>query len=266
MKRFILLLYLSITASLLAVPTLSLSANDEIVESSIDNAASDLKPDPSIVKSAQKIDLIDIAIRLGSGLLVALVAFVAAIAIGPVKHWFYGPKLKLEFIEDNKDYNTDTQVTITKKNGDGVDVDVSDVPAHYVRIKVVNEGREIAKQCNAYLTNIEKWNYSANKYEQTDYCDSLMLAWSARNIERFRLLNLPKGIKWFVDVISTNAIDKNEYSVETNIEMNRYIDLFKERGKFQYTVMISGDNVKPASCKIVFTWSGDWDNFDVKNG
>jgi hypothetical protein len=138
--------------------------------------------------------------------------------------------------------------------------------AHYVRVKVLNTGRQIAKQCRAYLVNVEKWNESTGKFESTIYCDSLPLAWSARGHEEaYRLLDVPRDINQFIDIISTRSPER-DYRVETNIRLFRYADLFKEHGKFRYTVRISGDNVKPASAKIIFEWRGDWHNFVVSAG
>ncbi len=181
-------------------------------------------------------------------------AVLAPIVVEPVKHWVFGPKLKVIFIEDDRGFITDT-----KEKG------VTE--AHYVRVKVLNTGRQIAKQCRAYLVNVEKWNTSTDKFEPTIYCDSLQLAWSARaNIEEaFRPVDMPKDISQFVDIVSTRR-PESDYKVMTNTHLYRYEPLFKEHGKFRYTVVVSGDNVKPVSAKVVFEWGGDWDNFAVSAG
>ena len=64
-------------------------------------------------------------------------AVLAPIVVEPLKYCVFGPKLKVEFIEGDRGFITDT-----KENG------VTD--AHYVRVKVLNTGRQIAKQCRAY--------------------------------------------------------------------------------------------------------------------
>jgi hypothetical protein len=178
-------------------------------------------------------------------------AVLAPIVVEPLKHCVFGPKLKVDFIEGDRGFITDT-----KENG------VTD--AHYVRVKVLNTGRQIAKQCRAYLVNVEKWNKSTGKFEPTIYCDSLQLAWSARanTEEAYRPLDMARDINQFIDIVSTRRI-KRDYKVMTNPHLYRYEPLFKEHGKFRYTVLVSGDNVKPASAKVVFEWSGDWHNFAV---
>jgi hypothetical protein len=181
-------------------------------------------------------------------------AVLAPIVVEPVKHCVFGPKLKVEFIEGDRGFITDTKET------GGTD-------AHYVRVKVLNTGRQIAKQCRAYLVNVEKWNTSTGKFAPTIYCDSLQLAWSARanTEEAYRPLDLPRDINQFIDIVSTRRPESG-YKVMTNPHLYRYEPLFKEHGKFRYTVLVSGDNVKPVSVQVVFEWSGDWHNFAVSAG
>ena len=139
--------------------------------------------------------------------------------------------------------------------------------AHYIRILVENNGRQIANQCRAYLVNVEKWNDKKNKFEQSIYCDSLQLAWSAQgnNADAFRPIDLPPNIKQFIDVFST-AEKQADYDIKLKTRLNRYVNLFQEHGKLRYTVQVSGDNVKPKTTKIIFIWNGKWDDFSVNSG
>ena len=181
-------------------------------------------------------------------------AVLAPIVVEPVRHYVFGPKLKVEFIDADKGFITDT-----KENG------VTD--AHYVRVKVLNTGRQIAKQWCAYLVNVEKWNPSTGEFEPTIYCDSLQLAWSARanTVEAYRPVDMPRHVPQFIDIVSTRKTEK-DYKVMTDPHLYRYENIFKEQGKFRYTVLVSADNVNPASVKVVFEWSGDWHNFAVSAG
>ena len=190
-------------------------------------------------------------------LIAGVIGFTSAVLSEPFRHWIWGPKLKVEFIKSGKGFVTDTRL-----NG------IED--AHYVRVKVLNKGRQIAKQCRAYLVNVEKWNNATNKFESTDYCDSLQLACSAQeNPEEpyaaYRALDMPKGVPQFIDIVMTIKSHSN-YIIKTRMLLNRYKPLFQEHGKFQYTVLVSGDNAKPKSKKVIFNWSGDWDNFEVSAG
>jgi len=181
-------------------------------------------------------------------------AVLAPIVVEPIKRCFFGPKLKIEFIEGDRGFITDT-----KEKG------VTD--AHYIRLKVQNTGRQIAKQCCAYLVKFEKWNTSIGEFEPTIYCDSLQLAWSARATikEAFLPLDIPIDINQFIDIVSTRR-SESDYKIMVYPPLYRYEPLFKEHGKFRFTVLVSGDNIKPISTKVIFEWSGDWHNFDVRAG
>jgi len=195
-------------------------------------------------------------------------AVLAPILVEPLRHWVFGPKLKIEFIEGDRGFKTDTKENVIVN-----DPQMSETPIHtvtdayYIRVRVTNTGRQIAKQCRAYLVNVEKWNKSTSKFEPTIYCDSLQLAWSARGTveEAYRPLDLPKLINQFVDIVSTRKIEA-KYRIETNPKLKRYAKLFKEHGKFRYTVQVSGDNVKPEFVKVIVDWSGNWENFTVNAG
>lgn len=181
-------------------------------------------------------------------------AILAPIVVEPLKHRVFGPKLKVEFKEGDAGFITDT------KEGGGKN-------SHYVRVRVLNTGRQIAKQCRAYLVDVEKWNISTGEFEPTIYCDSLQLAWSARTNTKEAYLpqDMPRDINQFIDIIYTRNLESG-YKIMIEPRLHRYESLFKEHGKFQYTVLVSGDNVKPVSVKVVFEWSGDWNNFTVIAG
>lgn len=193
----------------------------------------------------------DIQSTLVGGAIGFFSSLLTQIIIEPIKNRIYGPKLEVRFIDGDKAFVTDT-----KENG------VTE--AHYVRLRVVNTGRQIAKQCRAYLVNVEKWNTSAGNFEPTIYCDSLQLAWSAQaNVqEAYRPLDMAKEIRQFIDVASTRE-SENDYRIMTKPHLFRYEPLFKEQGRFRYTVQVSGDNVKPTSAKLIFDWRGHWHNFAV---
>jgi hypothetical protein len=182
-----------------------------------------------------------------------LIGFIAAVWAEQIRHLIWGPKLKVEFIEGEKGFKTNT------KDGH--------IDAHYVRVRVLNTGRQVAKQCRAYLVNVEKWDESIDDFGPTIYCDSLQLAWSAQtnNITAYRALDIPKGIPQFIDLISTRQGDSN-YRIKTELHLNRYKDLFEELGKFRYTVLVAGDNAEPKSREIIFEWMGDWDIFIATAG
>lgn len=201
--------------------------------------------------------LLNILVENSPLLIAGIIGFVSAVLAEPVRRWFFSPKIKVDFIEGDEAFRTTTKVGRSD--------------AHFIRVRVLIKGFGIAKQCRAYLVNVEKWNESAGKFEATIYCDSLQLAWSAQENPKedyaaYRALDIPKGVPQFIDVVRTLRGGTN-YRVLTKFILNRYQALFEEgEGKFQYTVLVSSDNAKPKSKKVIFDWSGDWENFEVTAG
>lgn len=191
-------------------------------------------------------------------------AVVAPIVLDPLKHLIWGPKLKLQFIENGKEFVTETKENVNVANSQQNKSYRQVRDAHYVRVLAINEGRQIANQCRPYLVNVEKWNEKSNEFKQTIYCDSLQLAWSAKgnNEDAYRPLDLPPNINQFIDILSTSSTEA-EYDIKLNPKLMRYVDLFKEHGKYRYTIQVSGDNIKPITTKIIFSWNGNWNNFSV---
>jgi hypothetical protein len=200
----------------------------------------------------------DAGLLLIGGLIGFISAVFAPILVDILKQWFWGPKLNIVFIENDKAFLTDTKDRMAQNTV---------IDAHYVRVRLTNVGRQIAKQCRAYLANVEKCMESNDDFEPTIYCDNLQLPWSARgNIkEAYMPIDLPPGIKQFVDIVSTRREDE-KYDIKITPKLYRYEDLFKTPGKYRYTIQVTGDNVKPVSIRVVFDWQGQWDSFKVYNG
>ena len=193
-------------------------------------------------------------------------AIVAPLVLEPLRHRIFGPKLTLQF-NDDRACKADTKENVEIKNPNVPEgVTYAQTDAFYIRLLAENSGRQIAKQCRAYLINVERFNAETNKFEQTIYSDSIRLAWSARGTreEAYQPLDLPPNVKQYVDVVSTRKIDRN-YKIEIHPGLLRYQELFEEHGKFRFTIQVSGDNVKPVTSKLIFEWAGDWENFSARS-
>ncbi len=205
-----------------------------------------------------------IASDVAHSMLAWMVGFLSAIFAEPIRYAIFRPKLNLEF-GNGPEFKTRTPEQASYV--DVVNVQ-SNHEAEYIRIKVVNSTRRIAKSCHAYLVAIEKED-ERGYFRPTLYCDSIALAWSCRSSEqRFDSVDLPFGVAQFVDVVSTRN-QKNVTSVfkpEIQIIPMRYINLFSEQGTFRFRVQISGENVKPVFLKIVFRWAGVWDGYTAERG
>jgi len=193
----------------------------------------------------------------------AMLGFGAAIFVEPIKSWLYGPKLEVSF-DDSPEFQTQThehQKIMTTEDPNKKKIIY--YKASYIRIKVINTKPALAKGCRAYLVNVEKQK-DDGKFYDTIYCDSIPLAWSARGDQRFLPVDIPKDVNQFVDLISTREIS-SDYNPELQFHLYRYVDLFKEHGKFKFTVQVSGENVDPVFINVFFTWNGSWDKYSCES-
>lgn len=190
-----------------------------------------------------------------------VVGFGAAVFAPPVREWLYRPQLELAF-GDGSAFRARTPELLVPK--DGGPIPRGPREADYIRIRVRNIKPAIAKNCRAYLVDIEKADSNGN-FNSTIYSDSLPLAWSNRGDQAYRGMDLPKGVAHFVDIVSTRT-SAQSFRLETDPVPYRYVNLLHERGKFRLTVQVSGEDVRPVYIKVIFVWSGVWDKYEAHLG
>jgi hypothetical protein len=187
------------------------------------------------------------------------IGFASAVFSEPLRRWLFSPKLTLSF-ENSSDYRARTPEQVTFR-----DPQCSAVPIHstheaeYIRIKVVNSARPLAKECRAYLVAIEKQRPDGG-FESTFYCDSIPLAWSCREDRAFDPVDLPNGVAQFIDLVSVRSIS-SDYKLEIRPLPLRYAGFLRDKGTFRFTVQVSGENAKPVFMRVRFAWDGSWDKY-----
>jgi hypothetical protein len=196
-------------------------------------------PDPSAASSMQ----------WATPILSFALGFVSAVFAEPLRQWLFRPRLALTFT-GREDSITATRMT----DGSG---------ARYVRVKVVNAKRRVAKSCKGFLIKVEKRSYSG-QFEDTNYVDSIQLAWSCQGGDDARKpLDLVHGISQYLDVVATSETS-NSFALQMSPLPLRYEPLWSsEQNTYRYTVQVSGDGVDPVQIRIVFSWKGDWQNVDA---
>jgi hypothetical protein len=182
-------------------------------------------------------------------LLTFVAGFLTAIFAEPLRLWIYRPVLNLQF--DNNDHcvaKTDEGSPPTHR-------------AHYIRVKATNRSSRLAKGCRAYLVAIDRRGPTGS-WNSTDYCEALPLAWSARPDVEHGVLDLPKDIPHFVDVLSTREVAPS-FRPEIVFTPYRIQHLFSSPGTYRFTILVTGDALKPAKLSISFKWTGVWDQYEV---
>ena len=189
------------------------------------------------------------------------IGFVSAIFVDFVKNLLFGLRLQLS-IGQGPDYLS----FVTWPNED----EHGDLSACYVRVKVQNAGRTLARQCRAYLVSVEK--RENGRFVETGYVDTIQLAWSAQGApkhdpeRRYLPMDIPNGINQFFDVFATDNRSE-ELHPQWRVHLMRYDDIFFDWGKlfaYRLTVQVAGDGVKPQTLIFVFRRGASWDDLHVE--
>lgn len=180
----------------------------------------------------------------------------AAIAIfaEPIRQWLFHSNLVLSFDNDeecvSRTFHTST--TLAAKGPGAV----------YIRIRVKNTRKRMARECRGYLINLEE-KTEKGSFEKTEYCDSVMLHWSCQREEtKYLPIHIPSGVNQFLDVIALEE-NWNYFMPQLHVFLNRYHELVRRTGVFRFTIQVVADNVKPKTIKLIFEWNGQWNNFKV---
>src|SRR5262245_40348028 len=107
--------------------------------------------------------------------------FFTAIFAEPLRRWIYAPRLEPSF-GTSQQFLTKTPEIAGNSQYESL----------YVRIKVINVRRALAKACRAYLVNVERKGPSG--FEPTEYCESLQLAWASQESRSFDAFDLPRDV------------------------------------------------------------------------
>lgn len=178
--------------------------------------------------------------------------FFTALFAEPLRRWIFHARLSLEF-KDAEHFITQTP--------EG-SIAGSRHQACYIRCKVTNAKSALAKSCRAYLVNVERQGSRGN-WEATSYCESMQLAWASRGDGSYTALDIPKDVPHFIDILSVRE-GSNEFRPAIQVMPFRYESLWSTHGTYRFTVIVSGEDVTPATLGVSLKWTGEWDKFEVR--
>jgi len=173
---------------------------------------------------------------------------VAGLLTGFYQHWrehWNRPILSIDF-QDDKFHRVES----THKRSDGKEDSFV-----YIRARVRNTGRNVAKDCRVFLAHLEEVHPSG-KTTRTVFLDSRQLAWSGWN---FVSLSLPAGLDFYADVLRiSKAASGWGISVEQIFASEQ--DLKSYSGTYRFHLVATSENAVPARCTVDITYAGDWRN------
>ena len=117
----------------------------------------------------------------------------------------------------------------------------------------------IARACRGYLTAIEKWDEAKHAFVPTVYSDSLPLIWSYYpSAENF---DTPQNVPRCIDVVryvpKQQGFDLQIWSDSGVLRPSKFRLFLENRGTFQFTVLVSADDVAPERIPFRVTWDGE---------
>lgn len=128
----------------------------------------------------------------------------------------------------------------------------------YLRLRVQNTGYETAKQCRAFLTDVEF--ESGGRYSRV-FWDCIPLCWSYLDRSEPQVLDLPNGIDMNVDLLSAHSrTETTELRPRTTSIPFRYESIFTQFGRYRLTIAVVAENAMAVKRRFLIEWKGRWDD------
>jgi hypothetical protein len=181
----------------------------------------------------------------GRTLIAAGSAILGGILSGAYQHirdYFERPQLKIDYegTEGNK-------VVSKYKMGD------TEIEEIFVRAKIANKGRRIAKNCKVYVNSIKE--IVNTKEQNTLFLDARQLSWPRND---YTARDIPRGITCCVDIVGIRK-DISEWRFKINNNLYASEEPMKSfRGTYRFELIATAENAKPFPHKIDVTYDGDW--------
>ena len=185
--------------------------------------------------------------ELGLVFLGGLIGFGGGVIAPRLSNDFFGPKLDVS-ITDDEECNTTTTLSDPETGQFFAD-------ARYVRVKVTNIGNSTAKNCAAYLSGVEFLDAEIDP--KARYVDTIRLSWSGRSTHA--AIDLPPNISDYVNVLEAHS-KSNFLRPLLEVNLNRYVPLWQQKGRIKLTVSVSADDTKVAKFPFEVDWHGHWEN------
>lgn len=159
------------------------------------------------------------------------------------------PKLVIKFASEPQ-YVTKTPIGRT---GDSPTLNIFGI---WIRARLKNEGKSVARNCRAYLTDIVVEHTSGSRLVYNNE-DAIPLKWSLRADEE--KIDLPPEITQFIDICHVLATEPNKLHSDARINPFRLGPFWQLPGKYKVTVVVTADEAEPASTAVCFYWPGQYD-------
>jgi hypothetical protein len=138
----------------------------------------------------------------------------------------------------------------------------------WARLSVKNSGKIHLKECQALVTKIEQERNGIWEHTDPQFIEPLVLEWAAMPDEvKYKPQQIPQKIELYANFLASSATsdDKNKLRLSVYHLPDRIKDIFAEYRRYQLTITVTGDQVKPKTERIIVNWTGNW-RFDTSRG
>jgi len=184
-------------------------------------------------------------IAAGSAIGGGLVAGLLSGAYQHLREYGSRPILEIDFADDDSH-----KVESTERSSDGREASYV-----YIRVRVRNTGRQVARGCRVFLAYLEEVHPSGET-TRTVFHDSRQLAWAGF---KFGSADISRGLSFYADVlrVSTDVLGW-WISVEQLFASEQGLKSYAGTNRFH--LVAACDNAKLARCVVDVSYAGDWHN------
>jgi hypothetical protein len=186
-----------------------------------------------------------------TGVVGALSAIAGGLVTGAYdsfRDWVMRPKLVLDFDGEGRGF-----IPLSERRVDGALIEEK-----WLRIKLTNDGRRVARECQVYLVNVEELHEGHRR--TTSYTDARPLFWPGYPRECGPRA-LPPSVSFFADVASVQkTIPGWNFHIKGGLYQSEKI-IGGYTGTYRLTMLATADNAKPVSAEVDVRYEHQWDTF-----
>lgn len=206
-------------------------------------------------------------VLIGTTLFLGTIALIVPTLAELLKKKILAPDLKIYFEENPPSCH---QTRLKGINAIGKKIDE---PVYYFRFQVANEGKSLARKCEAVVERLSRVDIPNKVSEEADYTP-VNLIWGSSYEEfveinpnrRFfcDLLHVPSkqyqdSMKHFLGYVNPPEGDEFDLGAIMNVKAAFYAQPNRlPPGKYKIDVVIYSENSKEVRRSFIVTWSGNW--------
>lgn len=156
--------------------------------------------------------------------------------------WLNRPQLKLLYIEDE----CKNVSNYRKKDDEG------NISETFVKIKLINKGNIIAKNCNIFILSISEVINSNTR--KVNFYESKPIKWPGYP-DDYKPRDIVKGTNNYGDVVGFTT-DSPEWQFKVSNLFASQQNMKKHKGTYRIRLAALAENAKMAECKLDVTFDG----------